>query len=71
MRAIKLGVLALIAAAAAIGILRITGLITEAQLPWLATRAFAAIALLLVAGVAIGAVAPRPVAPDSTDRPIP
>jgi multisubunit Na+/H+ antiporter MnhG subunit len=71
MRYLKLGLLALIVALAAIGLLRITDVITAAQAPWLAKRAFAAIVLLMVVGLALGAVTSRGAPDESADRPIP
>jgi len=71
MRALRLGAVAAIVAVAAIAVLRIADIITPAQLPWLANRALAVIALLLLAAIAVGAIAGRPRASAAGERPIP
>lgn len=71
MRYLRIAALAAVAALAAIAVLRVTDVITAAQLPWLANHTLAAIALLLVAGLAIGAIAGKPRASDAADRPVP
>ena len=71
MRALRIGVVAAIVVVAGIGALRIAGLITAAQMPWLTQRALALTALLLLAALAIGVVSGRASAQGSPDRPIP
>jgi hypothetical protein len=71
MRALRLAAVAAIVAVAAIAALRITGAITPARMPWLANRALGVIALVLVAGIAVGALAGRPRGNEATGRPIP
>ena len=71
MRYLKIGAVAAITALVAIGVLRITDVITSAQAPWLATRALAAIVLLTIAGFAAGVVAAPQARDESADRPIP
>ena len=71
MRYMKLGIAALIVALAAIGLLRIADIITSAQVQLLMKMAFAAIVLLMAAGVALNVVTSRAVPDDSADRPIP
>ena len=72
MRYLKLSGLAVIAALAVIGLLRITDLIQPDDASWLAIRAIAAIALLTLAGFGLGLLSrSTKTTGDSTDRPIP
>jgi len=71
MRILKLGVVGAIVVIVAIGALRLADVITAVQAPWLAKRALAAVALLVVAGLAIGAVAGRRPTAGAAQRPIP
>ena len=68
MRALRLAAVAAIVAVAAIAALRITDIITPAQLPWLANRALSVIVLVSLAAIAI---AGRPRGDASPGRPIP
>jgi uncharacterized membrane protein SirB2 len=71
MRILKLGAVGAIVVVVLIAALRIADVITAAQAPWLARRALAAIALLVVAGIALGAVTGRSPSAGPADRPIP
>ena len=71
MRLLKLGVIGAIALVAIVGALRIADVITAAQAPWLMKRGIAVVAVLMIAGLAIGAVTGRTRSAGPADRPIP
>jgi hypothetical protein len=71
MRYLRMAAVTAIVAVAAIAVLRLADVITPAQLPWLANRALGVIALLLLAGIGVGALAGRTQASESAERPIP
>ena len=71
MRAIKLGALGALIVAAALALLWITEAVPRADVASMAPKAFGAIAVLLVAGIALAAVRGDTSAPDSTDKRVP
>jgi hypothetical protein len=71
MRGLKLGAVAVLLVVAVLALLWVTEAVPRSDVADMAPKALAAVGILVVAGVALGAVAGRTDVPDQSDKPVP